>query len=74
MTDIKSYEVMAVFWDGPKLRQPGEVLQLSSAQAKYRGDEIRLLEPGTAVNAIEGDVQPAVRPSAAVKRAGEKSA
>lgn len=52
MADTKTYEVTGPFWDGPTLRQPGERLQLSAAQVKYRGDEIRLI-----------DAEPALPPS-----------
>lgn len=56
----KEYRVTRPFWNGPHLTSIGDPLFLTDAQAKYRGDEVELVEQTTRPKRpAKGDSAPA---------------
>jgi len=62
--NTQTYRVKVPFWHGARLLAGGETVELTEAQAKYRGNEI---EPANK------PVAPRKRPAPAAPDAGEAS-
>ncbi|MDO5631137.1 MAG: hypothetical protein Q4G22_04795 [Paracoccus sp. (in: a-proteobacteria)] len=58
MKMTKDYRVAQPFWFGGLLREVGETIRLSAAEAKYRGDEIEPIELHSAPPSAQEDLVP----------------